>query len=158
MPHAPRPTPATPPTVDARDLVAALPTAQAEVVRQLLSERDSLLLLHEAMIELEETEDLEKRLRVLVDALQRMGFRRVTLSLRDESLDQTMLVAAGLSLTEERELRVNPESGAVWRRRLEQLDRFRISSSYYLDARDAWVQREFGAGVQSKAQLGDEPQ
>src|SRR5687768_7990438 len=98
MPHAPRPTPAPSSVIDARDLLATLPQAQAEVVRQLLSERDSLLLLHEAMIDLEATEDLEKRLRVLVEAIQRMGFRRVTLTLRDESLDQRLIIAAGLSL------------------------------------------------------------
>jgi len=59
------------------------------------------------------------------------------------NLDQTKLVSVGLTPEDTRELRDRPAPGVVWKRRLQSLERFRVSQSYYLDASDEWIAREF---------------
>src|SRR5476649_2039255 len=99
--------------------------------RELERERDHLLLLHEALADVERAPSVEARLRVFADAIQRLGFGRVIITLRDEELNATALVAAGLTEAQERTLRDSPAPGAVWRQRLVSIDRFRIGNSYY---------------------------
>ena len=123
---------------------------QAEVVRDLERERDHLFLLHEALVEAERATTLESRLDVIVNGIQKIGFGRVVVTLRDEQLNQTKVVALGLTTEELRELRDKPASGIIWRRRLASLERFRISQSFYLDANDEWIAREFHGGLPSR--------
>ena len=130
-----------PPDVDA---------TQAEVVRDLERERDHLFLLHEALVDAERATTLEARLDVIVNGIRKIGFGRVVVTLRDEQLNQTKLVTFGLTIEEVRELRDKPASGIVWKRRLASLERFRVSQSYYLDARDEWIAREFHGGLPSR--------
>jgi PAS domain S-box-containing protein len=125
--------------------------------RELERERDHLLLLHEALAEVERAASVEARLRVFADAIQRLGFGRVIITLRDEELNTTALVAAGLSDAHERTLRRSPAPGAVWRRRLASIERFRIGNSYYLEGRDPWVVAEFGDGIPSALEPTDDP-
>ena len=124
--------------------------AQAEVVRDLERERDHLFLLHEALGDAERATTLEARLDVIVNGIRKIGFGRVVITLRDEQLNQTKLVTFGLTPEEVRELRDKPASGIVWKRRLASLERFRISQSFYLDARDEWIAREFHGGLPSR--------
>jgi PAS domain S-box-containing protein len=123
---------------------------QAEVVRDLERERDHLFLLHEALVDAERATSLEARLDVIVNAIRKIGFGRVLIALRDEHLNQTKLVTFGLTPDEVRELRDKPASGVVWKRRLASLERFRISQSFYLDANDEWISREFHGGLPSR--------
>lgn len=84
------------------------------------------------------------RVRAAADALHAMGFERVVITLRDASLNVTLSVSAGSSdpsgITT---YSLQPLPGAVWRRRLPQLERFRVGELYLLDGGDAWVAREF---------------
>jgi PAS domain S-box-containing protein len=128
-----------------------------EAVRELQRERDHLLLLHEALAEVERAPSLERRLRVFVDAIRRTGFGRVVIALRDAELNATAIVAAGLTEDEERMLHHTSAPGAVWQRRLSSLERFRISHSYYLSALDPWVAEEFGGGLRSTLSPTDDP-
>src|SRR5690606_3151444 len=75
-----------------------------------------------------------------VDALHAMGFKRVVATLRDATFSPTMIVKAG-SATDGYEL--DPLPGAVWRRRISAIERFRCGDLYLLDGSDAWVAREF---------------
>ncbi|MEO8561097.1 MAG: PAS domain S-box protein [bacterium] len=115
-------------------------------VAGLQRERDHLLLLHEALAEVERAPTMSERLRIFVQAIRRVGFGRVMLTLRDAQLDATRIVCAGLSPDEERFVNEVPTPGHVWKRRLAEIDRFRISNSYYLDGNDPWVIAEFGSG------------
>jgi hypothetical protein len=127
-----------------------------DAVRQLERERDHLLLLHEALTHVERAPSLDAKLRVLVDAIRRVGFGRVTITLRDEQLNATRIVTAGLTAEEDAMLRSSPVPGHVWRRRMEAIERFRVSGSYYLDGRDPWVIEEFQGGLPSALSPSDD--
>ncbi len=129
-----------------------------EAVRQLQQERDHLLLLHEALAEVERAPSMDARLHVFVEAIRKIGFGRVTITLRDAVMNATAIVSAGLSPAEEKLLRAQPVSGAVWRRRLSAIERFRISSSYYLEGRDPWVIEEFQGGLRSTLEPSADPE
>ena len=128
-----------------------------DTVRQLQQERDHLLLLHEALTEVERAMSLDARLRVFVEAIRRIGFGRVTITLRDAALNATKIVSAGLSPADDRALRERPVSGDVWRRRLASIDRFKVSGSYYLEGRDPWVMAIFGGGLESALEPSGNP-
>src|SRR5689334_9515746 len=98
----------------------------AEAVRELSRDRDHLFLLHEALVEAEQQTTLEARLDVIVNAIRKIGFGRVAITLRNENLDQTKLVCVGLTPEDARELRDRPAPGVVWKRRLASLERFRV--------------------------------
>ena len=151
--------PNVPPAPDpgAAHASAASAVVPQEAVRDLQRERDHLLLLHEALGEVERAPTLEARLRVFVDAIRRIGFGRVTITLRDAELNPTAIVSAGLTAEEEGSLLEKPVSGVAWQRRLAAIERFRVSNSYYLDGRDPWVASEFGGGLASSLPAGDDP-
>ncbi len=128
-----------------RAAVDVVPDALGAVLR----ERDHLLALHEALGELERAPSLERRLSVFADAIHRIGFGRVVITLRDAEMNATAVVAAGLSAEEERDLRDAPVAGAIWQRRMREIERFRISNSFYLEGEDPWVRAEFGGGLPS---------
>ena len=86
-----------------------------EAVHQLQQERDHLLLLHEALDDVKRAPSRDAKLRVFVEAIRRVGFGRVTITLRDENLDATTIVTAGLSPEDDERLRTTPEAGDVWR-------------------------------------------
>ncbi len=96
------------------------------------------------------------RLQAAAEQLRLMGFDQVTISLRDESLNPTLLRVAGPSPGADAPLlTVKPLPGAVWRRRLPHLDRFKVGNIYFLDGSDDWVAREF-FGSEPSAQAADE--
>lgn len=84
------------------------------------------------------------RVQIAAELLHALGFDRVVVSLRDASLNPTVIAQAGtpesVSLTG---LALKPLPGAVWRRRLPQLERFRVDDLCLLDGSDPWVALEF---------------
>jgi PAS domain S-box-containing protein len=128
-----------------------------ESVRRLQQERDHLLLLHEALADVERAPSLDARLHVFVEAIRGIGFGRATITLRDVELNATRIVTAGLSPEDDRALRETPVSGDVWRRRLASIERFKISNSFYLEGRDPWVIAQFGGGLPSTLEPSDDP-
>ncbi|HEX2716676.1 MAG TPA: PAS domain S-box protein [Gemmatimonadaceae bacterium] len=146
-------------TLDQEEVQSPLtPPVQAEAaLREIARERDHLFLLHEALVDAEQARTLEARLEIIVNAIRKIGFGRVLISLRDEHLNQTKLVSVGLTHDEVRDLRDKPASGVVWKRRLASLERFRVSQSYYLDASDEWIAREFHGGLPSRLEPGADP-
>ncbi len=104
----------------------------------------SAVSLTESLDAIDRAESTAARVQVTAALLHGMGFDRVVISLRDASLNPTSVVQAGLpeaaTLTG---LALKPLPGAVWRRRLSHLDRFRVGDLHLLDGSDAWVSREF---------------
>ena len=96
--------------------------------------------LTDALNAIDQAESTAGRLRAAADAFQSMGFDRVMISLRDASMNVSMVVSAGSA--DPRALD-EPLPGAVWRRRLTQLERFRLEELYLLEGSDPWVAREF---------------
>lgn len=102
--------------------------------------------LSDALDAIDRAEPTAGRVRAAADTLYAMGFDRVDITLRDASLNVTLSVSAGVADTTgltNHALQKLP--GAVWRRRLLQLERFRLDDVYLLDGSDPWVAREFFA-------------
>jgi PAS domain S-box-containing protein len=95
---------------------------------------------------IDRAESSAARVRIAANALHAMGFDRVVITLRDVSLNPTMVVTAGTNEPSAiTGYALQPLPGAVWRRRLPQLKRFRVGDLFLLDGSDAWVAREFFA-------------
>jgi len=94
-----------------------------------------------------QVKDTRKRLEVIGKAIQNFGWRRVVISLRDENLEGTALVAAGLTDDEIKLLLERKAPGHVWQERLgPKFERFKIGEFYYLPWSDPWI-RENVHGV-----------
>lgn len=90
---------------------------------------------------------MHKRLRVIVQAIRKFGWRRVVISLRDENLEGIDLVTVGLTREENEMLRQRKAPGHIWHERLgPSFDEYRINEFYYLPWADPWV-REHVHGV-----------
>ncbi len=104
----------------------------------------AVLPLSDALDAIDCAESSPARVRAAADVLCGMGFGRVVITLRDASLNVTVSVTLGQAdPSEPGALALEPLPGAVWRRRLAQLDRFRDADLHLLDGTDAWVAREF---------------
>jgi PAS domain S-box-containing protein len=97
------------------------------------------------------TTDLRERLKTIAEAVQEQGWSRVVISLKDENLNTTDVVTAGLRLEEEQYLREHQSTGDVWRKRLSSMfERFRLGEFYYLPWTDPLVRRQFKYALRSK--------
>lgn len=97
--------------------------------------------------------DLHQRLQAISDAINRLGWQRIVLSVRDENLEIVKpedMVTAGLTDEERGSLWINRQPGQVWRERFGiDFERFRIGGFYYLPWNDPWVQKRFSEGTVS---------
>lgn len=111
--------------------------------------------LHEILDAIDRAETTGARVQLAATLLYEMGFDRVMIILRDPSLNPTLVAHAGTpestSLTG---MALKPLPGAVWRRRLPHLERFRVGDLYLLDGSDPWVAREFFGAEPSPASNG----
>jgi len=100
--------------------------------------------LSQALDAIDRAESSAERVRAAADVLYSFGFDRVVITLRDASLNATLSVTHGAAapVTDGADA-LQPLPGAVWRRRLTQLDRFRVGDLYVLGGTDQWVAREF---------------
>jgi len=97
------------------------------------------------------TTDLRERLKTIAEAVQEQGWARVVISLKDEKLDTTDVVTAGLKPEEEQYLMEHQSTGNVWRKRLSSMfERFRLGEFYYLPWADPLVRRQFKYALRSK--------
>ena len=102
--------------------------------------------LHTMLDAIDGAESTGARVQVAADLLHELGFDRVTITLRDASLNPTLFAQAGSpELSSPTGIGLKPLPGAVWRRRLSPLERFRVGDLYLLDGSDPWVAREFFA-------------
>jgi PAS domain S-box-containing protein len=95
--------------------------------------------------------DLRERLATIAEAVCSQGWKRTVISLKDESLETTEIVTAGLTKEEEEYLRTHQPSGEVWRKRLGSMfEHYRLGEFYYLPWSDPLVQEQFKYVVSSK--------
>jgi len=103
--------------------------------------------LMESSTEIMQVKEMRQRLRAIAKAIQNSGWRRVVISLRDENLEGTDLVTAGLTNEERKLLLERKAPGHVWRERLgPKFERFKIGEFYYLPWSDPRI-RENVHGV-----------
>jgi len=87
-----------------------------------------------------------ERVRAAADMFAAYGFGKVVITLRDASLNPTVAVTVRSGdMPQSASNDLQPMPGAVWRRRLSMLERFRDDDMYLLDGSDEWVAREFFA-------------
>jgi PAS domain S-box-containing protein len=99
--------------------------------------------------------DMRKRLKTIVEATLKFGWRRVVISLRDENLEGIELVTAGLTKEETRLLQERKAPGRVWRERLgPKFERFKTGEFYCLPWSDPWI-RQTVHGVPPGTPLND---
>jgi PAS domain S-box-containing protein len=102
------------------------------------------------------TTDLRERLRTIAEAVREQGWARVVISLRDENLNTTDVVTAGLTPEEEQYLREHQSPGHVWRKRLSSMfERFCLGEFYYLPWSDPLVRKQFKYALASKVPKED---
>jgi PAS domain S-box-containing protein len=111
--------------------------------------------LMESSTEIMRIKDTHQRLKVIAKAIRKFGWRRVAISLRNENLEGTDLVTAGLTKEETELLLERKASRHVWRERLgPKFERFRIGEFYYLPWSDSWI-REYVHHVPREAPLDE---
>ncbi|MCJ7424041.1 PAS domain S-box protein [Candidatus Bathyarchaeota archaeon] len=112
---------------------------------------NQLSLLMNSSAEMIHSTDLNRRLQAIVNAICRLGWRRVVLSVRNETLNIERpedIVTAGLTDKEREYLWINRQPGQVWTKRFgQEYQRFRISEFYHLPWSDPWVRRKFSKGT-----------
>jgi PAS domain S-box-containing protein len=95
--------------------------------------------------------DLHERLKTILEVVCEQGWRRAVITLKDENLETTDIVSAGLSKEEEEHLRNHQPSGQAFRERLSSMfEQYRLGEFYYLPWRDPLVQEQFKHAVPSK--------
>lgn len=87
--------------------------------------------------------DLKQQLALLVSGLQKTGWNRVILSLRDEQFNTTLMITAGLTEVEETYLRNHPLPAQAW------LDLFadeslRQGNCYFVPGNSDWAKQHMG--------------
>lgn len=97
------------------------------------------------------TTDMHKRLRTIAEAVREQGWGRVVISLRDENLNTTDIVSAGLTQKEEDYLKKHQAPGHVWQKRLSSMfERYHLGEFYYLPWSDSLVREQFKDALSSK--------
>ena len=95
--------------------------------------------------------DLHKRLQTILEVVCEQGWRRAVITLKNENLETTDIVTAGLTKEEEEHLRRHQPSGEVMRQRLGSMfEQYRLGEFYYLPWSDPLVQEQFKHAVPSK--------
>ena len=123
-------------------------TRRVAVQERIAKTTMELTALMKSSTEIIRTTDVHKRLKAIAQAIQELGWRRVLITLTDESLETTDIVSAGLTPEEEEYLWENRQPGHVWRRRLgPTFDRFKLGEFYYLPWSDPFVRNHFKTGT-----------
>ncbi len=90
--------------------------------------------------------DLKEQLTLLVNGLQKTGWNRVVLNLRDEAFHPTLMITAGITQAEEIFLRSNAIPPHAWLALFEDasLQKFRQGSCYFVPGSSAWATQHRG--------------
>jgi signal transduction histidine kinase/putative methionine-R-sulfoxide reductase with GAF domain len=95
--------------------------------------------------------DMHQRLRVIAEAIQKFGWKRTLISLRNENLEATDFVSVGLTRKEMNVLLKNKTSGHAWKELLgPKFEKYKIGEFYYLPWSDSWI-RENVHGIPPEA-------
>jgi signal transduction histidine kinase len=90
--------------------------------------------------------DLEMQLTLLVNGLQKTGWERIVLSLRDEAFNPTLVITTGLSNAEKAFLRNNMVPSQAWLALFDDknTERYRQGSCYFIPGNSAWAKQNLG--------------
>ncbi|MBS7646335.1 PAS domain S-box protein [Candidatus Bathyarchaeota archaeon] len=90
-----------------------------------------------------QTKDIHRKLKEIAKALQKLGFEKAVISLRDENLERKDLAAFGLTRNEARALAKHIIPGSVWREFLgPRFEKYKIGDFYCLSKDDPTIPRE----------------
>jgi len=132
---------------------AAIAISDTRRHTQLITLSGRLENLMESSTDIMRKRDTHQRLKVIAKAIRKFGWGRVVISLRNEKLEGTALVTAGLTKGEIKLLLERKARGRVWRERLgPKFERFKIGEFYYLPWSDSWI-REYVHHVPPEASL-----
>ena len=121
---------------------AAMSNLNRREMFKTLSEK--LTNLMESSTRIMQVKDTRQRLEVIAKAIQNFGWRRVVISLRDENMEGTNLVTAGLTKKEMTLLLERKAPGNVWKERLgPKFERYKIGEFYYIPWSDRWIRENF---------------
>jgi GAF domain-containing protein len=122
---------------------------QARLLDQARRRAEEMKILFNIVVDMQRADDLSAKLQIIADGLKKLGWGRVSVSLRDADLNMIDLACSGFTPEDEATLRASSLPGSEWKKRFAaEFDRFRIGNCYYLPWSDAWV-RENVRGVRS---------
>ena len=123
-------------------------TQRMQVQEQITKTTSELTALMKSSTEIIRTTDIHQRLKVIAQAIEGLGWRRVLITLTDDNLETTDIVSVGLTPEEEKYLWEHRQPGHTWRQRLgPTFDRFKIGEFYYLPWNDSFVRNHFKTGT-----------
>ncbi|MEM3704232.1 MAG: ATP-binding protein, partial [Candidatus Bathyarchaeia archaeon] len=122
----------------ASHVAVALSSIRKQKELIILSEKFESLL--KSSTEILHTRDVRKRLKAIAKAVQKAGWGRVVISLRDENLEGKGLVAVGFTKDELKLLKKTIAPADAWRECLgPKFERYKIGEFYYLPWSDPWI-------------------
>jgi len=108
-----------------------------DALRKLSNNLENLM---KSTTEIMHVKEMHQRLKVIAKAIEKFGWRRVVISLRDENLEGTDLVTVGLTKEENQLLAKRKAPGQVWQKRLgPEFGKYKINEFYYLPWSDPWI-------------------
>jgi PAS domain S-box-containing protein len=134
-------------------LASHLATAISNLEERREIERRSsqFALLMKSSAEMIRSTDLHQRLQKIGEAIHELGWRRIVISVRDESMEirePEDMVTVGLTHEEKSFLWNKRPPGQVWRDRFgPDYERFKIGEFYHLPWSDPWVREKFSEGT-----------
>lgn len=113
------------------------------------AERNRLAQLHKVSNEIQESGDIPTRLEAVAKGIQASGWQKVRITMRDENLDQVLMVYAGYADEEVPRMRTAVLPGEVWRERLAdpEFQTLQVGTGYYLRYDQPWVQKHVLRGA-----------
>jgi PAS domain S-box-containing protein len=147
-------------TAQALEIFANQADNAIENVRLLHNTREyaqKLQQLHNISQEVLREQDFDRQLQRIVDSLNRAGWGRVVLTLRDKECAITHVTTSGLTKAERDYLLANTWPGERWQQLLAnpQLQAYRIGTCYFLPAADPWVQEHVPVGLPDKSPVSE---
>ncbi len=101
------------------------------------------------LIKIMQIEDMKKRLRAIVKTLQKFGWRKVTISVRDENFERKSVFSVGFTRREIRDIIEVPIPAAFWKELFTpKFEDCKIGGFYYLSWNDPKFSRELASKFQ----------
>jgi PAS domain S-box-containing protein len=139
---------------------AATAISNLEKRQEIEKRSNQLTSLMRSSAEMIRSTDLRQRLQRIAEAIEKLGWRRVVISVRDENLQIERpedMVTVGLTDEERQYLWNKRPPGHVWAERFGQdFQRFRVGEFYHLPWSDPWVRQRFSNGTVDSHLSADE--
>ena len=112
-----------------------------------------------ALTQISSEPNFDKKLQLIVDGLQKLGWQRVGLSLRDLNFAPTKIITAGFSDEEKQHIFENILPASTWLELFEEesLQQFRHGSCYFVPGDSEWSQKWLGQILIDNQATGKNP-